>query len=130
MIEKWRERKHGKLTHESTQMLTGHGVFKQYLYKMAKIDSPKCNYCKEEIQDNTHILTTCPQWREERETLREKIGMTLNVGNIIRKIIENKEKWDAFETFCQKTIGEMTKDENHDQNKNKAQAQDRIRIKR
>ena len=38
------------------------------LYDMA---NPKCDFCKEKIEDMDHYLLYCPQHHEEREILKE-----------------------------------------------------------
>lgn len=85
VLEQWMYRE-GELTFEITQMLTGHGVFKHYLWRMNKIDSPKCNYCNAEFQDNMHIIMTCPQWREERMLLRAGLCTALDTVMDVKHI--------------------------------------------
>ena len=45
-IRPWTERKHGEVNYCITQFLTGHGVFLDHVYKIGKVSSPACVYCK------------------------------------------------------------------------------------
>lgn len=100
-------------------MLTGHGVFKQYLWRMGKISNPECRYCGASYQDNVHILTICPKWCDERMLLRAGlclgVGETLEIKKISNKIIENMRKWNAFDMFSKTIIRKMTDDEREEE---------------
>ena len=41
-LDKWINRRHGSVNYYLTQMLSGHGCFRAYLYKHKYEDSPEC----------------------------------------------------------------------------------------
>lgn len=74
MRDKW---KYTRPDFFSTQVLTGHGAFKQYLkrFKLSNDDKCKCG----KTQDNLHILKECPIFEIDRimhsETIRNAKSM-------------------------------------------------------
>lgn len=96
IMQDWLDREEGELTFEVTQMLTGHGVFKKYLWRINKIENPGCCFCNAAYQDNIHLLAVCPKWREERLMLRAGLcvasDVALNLEIVCKKIIENIRK--------------------------------------
>lgn len=44
-IDKWLGRSHGSMSFRLTQVLTGHGCFAKYLYRIGKAESPLCMHC-------------------------------------------------------------------------------------
>ncbi|KMQ83033.1 reverse transcriptase, partial [Lasius niger] len=48
-FESWIERQHGYMTFRLTQLLTGHGTFQEFIYKIGKDDSPVCIHCAETV---------------------------------------------------------------------------------
>ncbi|KAL1448331.1 hypothetical protein WDU94_014008 [Cyamophila willieti] len=93
-VREWMSRKHGHLSYHLTQILTGHGVFSQFLYKIGKSTSPGCWYCPEE-DDAEHTLFKCPRWSQIREENNRKIGLTLTPNNMIEVMLSNEAKWES-----------------------------------
>lgn len=77
----WLERRHGGVTFRVTQLLTGHGCFGTYLYRIGKVDTPGCEHCDdEEAEDSAeHTLEECSAWSEERAILRNSLGLVVGV---------------------------------------------------
>lgn len=103
-IEKWYRRSHGTVTFYVTQIITGHGCFKEFLYKIKKTDSKICELCRTDQDNAQHVLETCNKWCEERLALTNKIGSSLNLQAVIKKMLENKENWTNFTKFCTTVI--------------------------
>lgn len=97
----WMNRQHGGLTYRITQVLTGHGCFNVFLYRIGKEPSPICSFCYLEEDTTEHTVQRCTQWMDERATLQQKIGHDLQFATIIGKIIEDQEAWDAFRHFAE-----------------------------
>ena len=57
-VQNFCERKWGEINYYSAQMLTGHGIFCSYLFKIRKKDTPTCWFCKEEDTPE-HTLYYC-----------------------------------------------------------------------
>ena len=66
-----------------TQMLSGHGYFIKYLYRMGKIASTYCLYGEGEVLDDTkHTVFECNRWQNYRSVLTLIIG-TITAANIV-----------------------------------------------
>lgn len=119
MMDEWIGREEGEMNYEITQMITGHGVFKQYLWRMGRNNNPECKYCGASYQDNIHIISKCPKWSNERMTLRAGLCLTadetLDIKRISTKIVENMRKWNAFDTFSKTIIRKMMDDEREEE---------------
>jgi hypothetical protein len=72
--EAWRDRGGVPLTFRMTQVLTGHGVFGEYLLKIQRQLTSICHHCQEEEDTAQHTLERCPAWEEPRRVLRLTIG--------------------------------------------------------
>src|SRR5271154_29236 len=51
------------------QLKLGHAITATYLYRIKRVDTPKCWWCTATKQDIDHLLFECRQWRKERRTL-------------------------------------------------------------
>jgi hypothetical protein len=78
-MEQWLTRSHGQLNFYMTQIITGHGCFNKYLWRIKKIDAPNCSHCHSLCDDARHTLAICPAWEEEREKLANKIGYNFDL---------------------------------------------------
>lgn len=59
-FQKWMERKHGSLEFRMVQLLTGHGSFGAYVYRIEKLDTYKCPHCEEGHVDSAdHTIQEC-----------------------------------------------------------------------
>jgi hypothetical protein len=66
--EAWRDRVGVPLTFRMTQVLTGHGVFREYLLKIQREVTSICHHCQEEDDTAQHTLVRCPAWEEPPRT--------------------------------------------------------------
>lgn len=119
VLVEWCERGHGMMTYHMSQMMTGHGCFNAFLHRIRKVDSPACAHCEEEFDDAQHTLEYCPEWREWRTDLMMAIGPDLSLVVIVRQILTDRLKWQAFAAFCGEVL---TRKEAAERNR---QAQDR-----
>ena len=92
-IDEWINRKHGEVNYYLTQMISGHGCFRAYLFKYKHVDTPYCLHCPGHIEDAEHILTQCCRFDFMRRTLPNDI---FSVENCIKFMLESKEKWGTF----------------------------------
>lgn len=97
----WVKREHGELIFWATQMITGHGCFRAYTFRIGKSNRMDCDFCEGEVDDNIHTLIECEGWTEERARLAEALGCTIkSLRIIIQEITRNERKWIAFMEFC------------------------------
>jgi len=97
----WLDRIHGELTYRATQLLTGHGCFNTFLFRIGKERSPICSFCNIDEDSAEHTLQVCERWSEERDILRREIGPDLRLVTIIGKMCESEEAWNAFLHFAE-----------------------------
>lgn len=110
-IQKWMERKHGRIHYYMTQIMTGHGSFNSYLHRFKIKESDNCENCGAGDDSAEHNLFQCPRWDRLRQDLNLKLGMTLNPQNIVDTMIDSKDAWNYCDTFicrimkerCQRT---------------------------
>lgn len=107
----WMDRLHGCISFRISQLLTGHGLFYAYLYRIGKVETPICPLCGVEEDTTEHMLITCPRWEIERGRLQEEIGLELHLSRIIEQILESEDKWKAFHTFAESTMTQKEEDE-------------------
>lgn len=87
-----------------TQILTGHGCFYTFLYRIRKASSPVCPFCEGEEDSAEHTVQQCPEWISGREELIAQIGEDLQISAIIKEICDNKESWIAFIAFVESNV--------------------------
>ncbi|XP_018337475.1 PREDICTED: uncharacterized protein LOC108745679 [Trachymyrmex septentrionalis] len=100
-LENWVGRTHGALTYRITQVLTGHGVFESYLYKIGRWESSICLFCRAAIDTAAHTLLFCPAWVEQRRELLEHVGVCRTFRAMVRAIVRSPDAWLIFAEFCE-----------------------------
>jgi len=108
-IEKWYNKEHGTITFYITQLITGHGCFREFLYKIKKVDSPTCEFCTVGQDSAQHTLECCNRWNRERLILTDGIGHNLDLNSVMGKILESKENWMIFSRFCTEVLRKKEK---------------------
>lgn len=111
VLRQWIDRKHGVMTYRLTQLMSGHGCFYTYLYRIGKVESPICPFCELENDSAEHTIQRCPEWKDEREELEGKIGLNLELPAIASKICEDEGAWKAFSKFAEKVMLSKEDDE-------------------
>ena len=99
-MEGWLSREHGELTFHMTQLLTGHGCFASYLFKIGKALSPACPHCRTELEDARHTLIHCPAWSAQRRGMERTLGVEVDSGNLVAEMLSSAEKWEAVSLFA------------------------------
>ncbi|CAK1595879.1 unnamed protein product [Parnassius mnemosyne] len=71
-----------KKTHLTTQLFTGHGVNKAYLYKYKLSSSPGC-ICDENLEQTVeHLLIDCPRFSKTSFESECSMGVTIKKDNL------------------------------------------------
>ncbi|XP_018402051.1 PREDICTED: uncharacterized protein LOC108779184 [Cyphomyrmex costatus] len=102
VLGQWMNEKIG-LSYHATQLLTGHGCFGQYLYRIRKETSSACWFCPDRLDSADHTLCECPAWDRERAELKAIVGNDLSIPTLIMALLE-KEKRSAFLCFGDKVM--------------------------
>ena len=105
-LDGWMNRGHGQLNFHLTQVLSGHGCFNEYLFRMKKVDSPSCSHCSRGRNDGPlHTLFECKAWRQDRcELVRslEEIGVDeeLAPATLVPIMLHSAAAWDRVSAFA------------------------------
>lgn len=76
ILDKWLSRSWGEMTYRTTQLMTAHGCFNTFLYRIKK--APVCTYYNQEEDSTEYYIMFYSKWDTERE-LKEKIGDDLQL---------------------------------------------------
>ncbi|CAL1671680.1 unnamed protein product [Lasius platythorax] len=107
----WLDRDFGSISFRLTQLITGHGCFGHYLYRMGKRDSPACLHCTCLDDTVAHTIFECPAWVDQRLELWNNLNINIeeeeeyiNLGIIMGSVLESQNKWYAFSQFANSVI--------------------------
>lgn len=111
-FKKWLDRTHGYTRFRLTQMLTGHGCFASYLYRIGRVNSSNCQQCGLAIEDTVeHMIQECARWSTLREDLIQKIGPDLTLPTVVSEMLESEDKWMAVTFFAETAISTKEEEE-------------------
>lgn len=104
----WMGRRHGSVSFRLIQIMTGHGSFAAYLFRIGKADSPCCTHCGKDEEDTAeHAFLECEAWSGNREALREALGIDLtSVRAIIAEMCRSAEAWRAVSLYAETVVAE------------------------
>lgn len=103
-INFWLSRKHGDTDFFLTQLLTGHGQFNAYLFKMGLHSTPTCKYCSDKIDDAEHTFFECARWKDYRSSTEEIIGARLSPSSLVTSMVKHEGTWSAVATYAQQLL--------------------------
>lgn len=101
-IETWSTRKHGETNFHLTQLLSGHGCYRKYLYRFGHDESPYCPACFGEEEDAEHVFFKCPRFETERTEAFQAIRINIIPENIVVEMMKSESAWDAVSTLAKK----------------------------
>ncbi|KAL7726529.1 hypothetical protein ACLKA6_001151 [Drosophila palustris] len=108
-VKSWTERGHGEVNYYLTQLLSGYGYFRKYLFRAGKTEGCGCIYGDADVDDAEHTFFRCQKWNEHRRTAENIMG-PIEPENIVEKMLERKESWDAVTTFAGNVLLEKKRD--------------------
>ncbi|XP_039312874.1 uncharacterized protein LOC120359455, partial [Solenopsis invicta] len=103
-LDEWVGRPFGGLSYRTTQVLTGHGCFGEYLCRIKKEPTTRCHHCGAARDSAQHTLVDCPAWEELRGVLRAEIGNDLSLPAIISQMVGRESAWKAVSSFCEQVM--------------------------
>ncbi|KMQ86578.1 reverse transcriptase [Lasius niger] len=114
-LEEWltRDTANG-MTFHLTQVLTNHGCFSKYLYRIQKRPNNTCFMCGMDDEDDAyHTLRDCPMWDTSRLEMREKLGLPRNfsMSDVMDCIMSSRNSWIAFSSFVEGIMREKEDEE-------------------
>lgn len=100
-IRAWLNRSQGETDYFLTQALSGHGCFREYLYKRKRAETDECRYCSA-TDTVEHTLFVCLRWEEERQTFERKAGKNFNTDSMMQGLMGEEEQFKtAYDTIRQ-----------------------------
>jgi len=88
-----------------TQVMTGHGAFNAYLFRLRLAESPECSNCVTQGRDDDawHTLFECPaftQQSEEAMTALQEMGeQPLTPDTMVPTLLRSEAGWDRIAAF-------------------------------
>lgn len=111
-VSRWVNRNHGEVNYHLTQLLSGHGCFRTYLYKYNYEISPECPACNNgAIEDAEHVFFACPRFAKYRRALENDLAMGISPENLVRVMLTSEAAWHATCNFATKVLKELRAEE-------------------
>jgi hypothetical protein len=85
-------------------MLTGHGVFGEYLLRIGREVTSICHHCGEVKDTAQHTLEFCPAWAEPRRVLHLDIGERLALEAVVEAMLLGPQEFYAVRTYCEEVM--------------------------
>lgn len=89
-----------------TQVLSGHGCFNDYLFRMGKVEAPSCSHCSRGRNDGPqHTLFECEAWRQDRRELvqsLQEIGVKKKLASdtLVPIMLCSAAAWNRVSAFA------------------------------
>lgn len=103
LFVEWLDRPHGVLTFHMTQVLTGHGQFARFLYRIRADKTPGCYHCVDRREDTMeHTVEVCSAWAEQRHVLVGWLGgsdLSRRALVLVMVMVRCEEEWQAVASF-------------------------------
>ncbi len=110
-VKTWVERKHGQTDFYMTQLLTGHGCFREYLYKYGHDNGVTCSFCGNSNENALHIFFYCPRYNVERTLLEQQIAEPVSPDNLVPHMLRSEQVWLAVKDLAAKVLIELRRAE-------------------
>ena len=108
LVDAWVNRKHGEIDFYLTQLISGHGCFRDYLHKYKHVDTPFCLFCPEKVENARHILTECIRF----DDIRSVFGpCELSPERFINYMLQNKSNWEKAANFAAQAMKRLRFDD-------------------
>lgn len=101
-LVEWMTRADGETNFFLTQLLTGHGCFRAYLFRFCRDWSPLCPDCLVD-EDAQHVFFVCPRFAYERLEWRTAIGLdeaNLTPEALGVRLMSDPQAWVATSTYA------------------------------
>ncbi|XP_032687051.1 uncharacterized protein LOC116851594 [Odontomachus brunneus] len=101
----YHDRRRGMSFH-FTQILTGHGCFRDYLYYIGRDVTSLCAHCEAGIDFAQPTLEECVAWRVEKAELKRMVGDDLTPSSLVRAMLETEENWTVAVYFADSVMSQ------------------------
>ncbi len=103
-IDVWLNRSHGEVNYCLTQMLSGHGCFRAYLYHFKHDNSPKSPSCPGVFENTKNAFSQCPRFSHQREELEMNLNGIIQLETIVETMLSSETAWKAINTFATEVL--------------------------
>jgi len=111
-IRRWTKRKHGRVNFYLTQLLSGHGCFRQYLHRFGHEASACCTWCEDEVsEDAAHVTFYCGRFSGQTQRLSVLAGTEITPENLVELMLERFEVWEEACNFAATIMQEHAESE-------------------
>jgi hypothetical protein len=94
-VSTWVDRPHGEVNFHLTQILSGHGCFRQYLHRFGHAGSPVCPECPDVNETAEHVFFECPRFGDVRSDMWAVSGQNTTPENLIQRMCGSFDIWNA-----------------------------------
>lgn len=92
-----------------TQLLSGHGSFRYYLFRFKLVQNPNCVFCSRVVVDDAqHTFFECDRFLRMRLEIEADLNVVFNVGNFQQIIIKNLTNWIRIKRYVKDIINIKT----------------------
>ncbi|KAF0737175.1 Reverse transcriptase domain-containing protein [Aphis craccivora] len=95
----------------TTQILTGHGCFGEYLHKFKRLAYPKFVDFLFHRDDAEHAIFYCDRWWSLRRALEVDMGLQFEPDTMVDVMLQSKEKWNTIQKFLNKILSRREEEE-------------------
>jgi hypothetical protein len=107
ILPEWLDRRWGQLSFRLVQVLSGHGCFGEYLYRIAgREPTAMCHHCGGDQDTAQHTLEVCPAWATQRRVLVEIVGRDLSLPAVVREMVGSERSWAGMASFCEEVVSQ------------------------
>lgn len=103
-FQSWINRRYGGMNFRLTQMITGHGCYNSFLYRIKRSETSICAHCRTRLDTVEHTIQECNTWEAHRGQLVAVLQCNLDLPDIIKAICNKEDNWLAFNAFAQEVL--------------------------
>lgn len=98
----WVTRKHGEVSHEMCQFLSGHGQFRAMLFKANLVNTAECYFCRNP-DTAEHTFFECKRFQFERAALEKVVG-GFTTDSVVLRMLASHLAWQKVEHFARAVL--------------------------
>lgn len=107
----WTTRRHGDINYHLTQLLSGHGCFREYLYKYKHVDDPNCLYCEGRTESAEHVLMECVRFEEARHLIEQHTREPITPHGLVKYMLRSEGNWNNASLIIASIMQKVRQDE-------------------
>ncbi|XP_060665478.1 uncharacterized protein LOC132797741 [Drosophila nasuta] len=112
LIKEWTTRSHGQLNFHLTQVISGHGCFRSYLFRFGHDTAEECPACfPTAVEDAEHVIFQCGRYATLRQELAVAIGERLTVSTLVPLMLVSSTNWTLISQFVAAVMNEQRRAE-------------------